>query len=310
MLYLVELFVSIVTVLFCSLVFSVDAEGSAEERPIRKLVRTAVAIAFGFSVSVLAIGYSIRTEERMKVAEGIGDMSSADTPMEVVEDSAGLTVLEFSDDVVCAVFDTEVGILTFSGEGSVDNTRIWLRLDKLNRAKVKKIIFADGITTVGSNFENIWGSFMNLEEVVFEGDIKAIDDDAFIASDSLVSVEFCGHCTKVGSNAFSSCASLQKVKFGDEVDYIEWGAFQMCPSLCTVTFEAKCGVISIEAFEECTSLEKVVFKDGVDIIKGSAFRNDTSLTLVKVIGGCGDLSDLAFDGCTSLEGIKMVEKTK
>lgn len=117
-----------------------------------------------------------------------------------------------TDGAVTAVFDEEAGTLTFSGNGAVDGTRFWMeKFRREEKVRVRTIIFEDGITSVGaSEFSNDKG-YINLEKVIFRGDIVAIGEYAFVDNYTLATVEFDGACWAIGKMAFYRCASLEDI---------------------------------------------------------------------------------------------------
>lgn len=116
---------------------------------------------------------------------------------------------QFSDGIVTATLDKESGVLTFSGNGAVDDTRNWLKLQE--KAYVKEVVFEEGITSIGScEFSSI-NSYPNLTKVTFKGDINAIGDCAFSDNPNLTTVTFNGSCKSIGSLAFFKCYALADI---------------------------------------------------------------------------------------------------
>lgn len=122
----------------------------------------------------------------------------------------------FTDGIITAVLDEESGILTFSGNGAVDgfSRRELKDLTPKQRASVRKIIFEDGITSIGDcEFSDRY--FINLEMVSFEGDINAIGDCAFSTNYNLTTVQFNGNCRRIGDLTFFQCAALDSINIPD-----------------------------------------------------------------------------------------------
>ncbi len=123
---------------------------------------------------------------------------------------------ECTDGVITAVFNEEAGTLTFSGNGAVGNTAKWMERFRIEeRVQVRTIIFEDGITSIGSGEFSENQGYVNLEKVIFQGNINAVGSRAFFGNRNLTTAEFGGGCRYVGDAAFSECSSLQDVNIPD-----------------------------------------------------------------------------------------------
>lgn len=139
-------------------------------------------------------------------------------------------VRRYTDGIVTAEFNKEAGILSFSGNGAVDDTWNWLDMNASQRRFVRTIFFEDGITAIGDcEFcGEMIHDYINLGRVIFEGDIAMVGACAFADNPNLRYVEFGGRCARIKSSAFSDCVSLQDINVPDgcRVDY---GAFSGTP---------------------------------------------------------------------------------
>lgn len=123
---------------------------------------------------------------------------------------------ECTDGVITAVFNEEAGTLTFSGNGAVGNTAKWMERFRIEeRVQVRTIIFEDGITSIGSGEFSENQGYVNLEKVIFQGNINAVGSRAFFGNRNLTTAEFGGGCRYIGDAAFSECSSLQDVNIPD-----------------------------------------------------------------------------------------------
>lgn len=136
---------------------------------------------------------------------------------------------ELTDGIVTAVFDEEAGTLTFSGNGAVDSSSGWLEgFKQEERVFVRTIVFEDGITSIGSvEFSDNRG-YINLEKVIFRGDINTIDSCAFSGNRNLTTVEFGGGCKVIENLAFFKCSSLESINIPDGCS-VDRSAFSQTP---------------------------------------------------------------------------------
>ncbi len=121
--------------------------------------------------------------------------------------SSSTTKQSFTDGVVTATLDQRLGTLTFSGHGAVDGALLE-KLPREQRVFVRTIVFEDGITSVGSHAFYDGQGLINLEKVVFKGDINKIGCFAFENNPNLTTVEFGGRCKVIDFGAFKGCVSL------------------------------------------------------------------------------------------------------
>lgn len=131
---------------------------------------------------------------------------------------------QYTDGIITATLDKESGILTFSGNGAVDDTHIWLKLQE--KAYIREVIFEEGITSIGNcEFNN---SYPNLAKVTFKGNINVIGSCAFADNPNLAKVKFLGSCKAIEDLAFFKCYSLEEVNLPSSCN-IENNAFSRTP---------------------------------------------------------------------------------
>lgn len=121
--------------------------------------------------------------------------------------SSSTTKQSFTDGVVTATLDQRLGTLAFSGHGAVEGALLE-KLPREQRVFVRTIVFEDGITSVGSYAFCDGQGLINLEKVVFKGDINKIGCFAFENNPNLTTVEFGGRCKVIDFGAFKGCVSL------------------------------------------------------------------------------------------------------
>ena len=144
---------------------------------------------------------------------------------------------------------TDDGVLTISRKGIMKDYTSW---SPWIYDSVKRVIIADGVTTIG--------------------------DNAFNGCSSLTSVTI--PVTIIGWSAFSGCSSLTSVTIPNSVTIIGGSAFSGCSSLTSVTIPNSVTTIERSAFSSCTNLQKVNIGNSVKSIGEQAFYECTKLTQI------------------------------
>lgn len=133
---------------------------------------------------------------------------------------------------------TNGGTFTFSGPGkklefSSAADIPWIKTAGLNN-KIKKVIIADGITSISSIYLKYCH---NLESVIISNSVTSIGSNAFSDCSSLKSISISESVVKIGTGAFNGCSSLESITIPASVTSIGTNAFNKCTSLTSVTFE-------------------------------------------------------------------------
>jgi len=169
----------------------------------------------------------------------------------------------------------DAGTLTISGTGAMYDYDWDDAPWHSNRYSVKKVVIADGVTTIGAY------AFYNcdsLTSVTIGNSVTTIGNDAFSYCRSLSSVTIGNRVTTIGEYAFFNCDSLSSVTIGNRVTTIGDSAFRACDSLTSVTIGNRVTTIGYQAFYGCDSLTSVTIPDSVTTIDYQAFSECTSLT--------------------------------
>ncbi|WP_449016437.1 leucine-rich repeat domain-containing protein [Prevotella sp.] len=169
---------------------------------------------------------------------------------------------------------TDYGVLTISGKGIMKDYTSW---SPWIYDSVKRVIIADGVTTIG---DNAFNGCSSLTSVTIPNSVTTIGWRAFSGCSSLTSVTIPNSVTTIGHEAFSGCTNLQKVNIGNSVIAIGDNAFMGCSSLTSVTIGNSVTTIGHEAFSGCTNLQKVNIGNSVKTIGRDAFDNCTSITQI------------------------------
>lgn len=220
------------------------------------------------------------------------------------------------------------GLLTISGEGSIDDFQSddssWLKY----KDQIKCVIINSGITRIGT------GNFKfcsNLLSVEIPSSVTSIGDDAFCYC-GLKSVEIPSNVTSIGQSAFRgvgftkvtipssvesignfafSCSSLQEIQVDPENNYFcsvngvlfskDKTAIICFPAGIEGDYSIPTSVTSIgEGAFCCCCLTSVTIPKSVKTIGKYAFWDSYRLTSMTIPEGVTDIGPYAFSGCSKL----------
>ena len=125
--------------------------------------------------------------------------------------------------------------------------------------------------------------------------VKAIAENAFIASEGIKEITVSEGITEIGKNAFAFSKELQKVTLPSTLTEVPERLCYSCPKLDSVTFGSTTSVIGDSAFENCTSLTAITLSDSIKSIGSAAFYNCTALSDIKLGGSLERIKYSAFD---------------
>ena len=199
--------------------------------------------------------------------------------------------------------DTETGVLTLSGSGTMKNySKYYLTKAPWYsyKSSIKSVAISEGVTSIG---DEAFRDCSSLRSVTMPESVTSIGNYAFWDCSSLTSVTIPDGVTSIGENAFSACSSLTSVTIPDGVMSIGGGAFSGCRSLTSVTIPDGVTSIGENAFSGCRSLASVTIPESVTSLGASAFRDCSSLTSVTIPDGVTSIGQFTFDGCSSLTSV-------
>lgn len=146
-------------------------------------------------------------------------------------------------------YNRTTNIMTISGTGNVSS----IRGDEKYRKEVKKIVFSDQITKIGSG---VFQNYTALEEIEFGG-VKVIQSSAFAGCTALKNLNFNGNLTRIRNRTFKGCTSLKSVNLGENLKLIGTEAFRGCTNLTTVTVGSKVKTVEPDIFKGCNNLTSI-----------------------------------------------------
>ena len=184
-----------------------------------------------------------------------------------------------------------------------------------DRAKIKSLVVADGVTrlgkmtfyfcqdiasiSLGNDLTHIgeacfqYCSSPSLTSVVFPASLRVIGKSAFSGT-CFTSLSFHSGIDTIGRSAFANCSNLTSINFGDTVGVIDYGAFASCNNLTSVDINyAK--VIGYQAFNNSTKIASVNI-NATRSIGQSAFMPLLNVEAIH-IGKVDTIYDQAFYVC-------------
>ncbi len=109
--------------------------------------------------------------------------------------------------------------------------------------------------------------------------VIGIGNSAFLAKETLVSVEMPDTVTSIGSNAFENCQNLTSVKFSSSLESLGSKAFSCCVNLSDPQLPDTLCVIGTMAFAYCRSLKDLCIPAAVKTLEPSTFYFSTVQTV-------------------------------
>jgi len=222
-------------------------------------------------------------------ADGVLTVSGSGK-MEDYENSAAAPWYSFRSSIKKAVFEegvTSVGSYAFGSS--------YYRL-------LTELICADGLQTIGSHAFSYCGA---LASVTLPDGLQTIGYQAFYDCDALASITLPDGLQTIGSHAFYDCDALTTIEIPGTVDSIDNYTFSNCAQLQTITFHEGIQNISRNSFNGCVSLQSVIIPDSVEAIEESAFYGCSSLKTVTIGSGIRNIGYHAFSGCAVLSSVEI-----
>lgn len=176
----------------------------------------------------------------------------------------------------------------------------------------------------GVLIENRYDKATGKGTLVFDAQITAIPDSAFLACNNLTSIDIPDGIQSIGENAFNGCSAIQEISIPKSITSIGSKAFFGCTGRATINCridnnwndgwfrEAGFSEVIIDnnityvgcyAFYNCDNLTKVTIGERVERIGHDAFASCDNLQEVTIPVSVKNIESSVFDYCTNLSKV-------
>lgn len=132
------------------------------------------------------------------------------------------------------------------------------------------------VTSVGTNAF----SSNNVVEVVLSDKVHTVKDYAFEDCINLETIVFEGDVRNIFYGAFSGCSNLNAINLEDtSISYVASSCFMNCDSLTEVILPDSVESINDSAFAYCDSLSKILIPRSVNSISANAFQQSSNAVI-------------------------------
>ena len=173
----------------------------------------------------------------------------------------------------------------------------------------------------GTLIENRYDAATGKGTLVFDAQITAIPDSAFLACNNLTSIDIPDGIQSIGKNAFNGCSAIEEICIPKSITSIGSKAFYGCTGRATINCriednwndgwfrEAGFSEVVIDnnitsvgcyAFYYCDNLTKVTIGERVETIRHDAFSTCHNLQEVTLPVSVKSIESSAFDYCENL----------
>ena len=155
---------------------------------------------------------------------------------------------------VTYTFDESTGLLTISGNGTMDDYDMNSPFEELG---IESVLIHSGVTSIGE-FAFAWCE--SLTSITIPDSITSIGDYAFYGCSSLTGITIPNSVTSIGKWAFEDCSSLTGITIPNSVTSIGDYAFYGCSGLTSISIPASVTSIGSYAFEGSYELTDVYYE--------------------------------------------------
>lgn len=145
----------------------------------------------------------------------------------------------------------------------------------------------------------------NLTSVVFGGEIKRIEEQAFDNAKGVKNVKIETNSLEyIGQNAFCG-AGITSIVIPATVTAVGGGAFMDCDSLVSVIYEdgSQINEVCAYTFARCTALTEIRLPESMEIIGNYAFLTCSALETIRFTSNITTPGENCFENCTKLSTI-------
>ena len=207
------------------------------------------------------------------------------------------------DDAEWTLYDD--GTIIISGTGAMNNYNRGGTPWHSHYAAITRVEIQEGITAVGSNSFNFYGS--KITSVSFPSTLTSIGGSAFWDGTRITELVIPDNVTSIGGGAFYNCYSVESVKLPSKLVSLGDSAFEICRALETVALPDTLTSIGKSAFKNCSGLKTVSIPSSVTELKSDTFSGCTSLQSISLPAGMTRIDSYAFHGCSALRQITLPE---
>lgn len=195
-------------------------------------------------------------------------------------------------------------VLTISGNGAMADYKTALLVPFGNNynQKIKSVIVAEGVTTIGKNAFNGCSNIMSIE---IPNSVTSLGDSICNSCTSLASIELPDNITSIPIAAFLGCSSLANVKLPNNLTQISTCAFKECTNLVSMEIPNSVTSLRGSVFNGCSNLTSVNLPSDIAIVPAAIFYNCTNLISIEIPDGVTSIETTAFHGCNSLPSVEI-----
>lgn len=174
----------------------------------------------------------------------------------------------------------------------------------MQRAKIRKIIVTDGVTSIGNY---AFQDCVNLETVETGNSVEKIGNNAFYNCASLSSISISDSLKFLCDYSFYNCKKLDNISLSSNIQTIGEYAFYECDSIQSITIPGSVLTIGNKAFYSCSNLSEFTITNGVKNIGEYAFASCSKLTSIEIPGSVQSIGKSAFEYCNNVASLTLNE---
>ena len=194
--------------------------------------------------------------------------------------------------------------LTVSADGELTTTHVNDAVAALGCAKseIKNVVIEGNVTSIG---DNAFSWCVSIASVTFPDTVKKIGSNAFFYCTGIKELTLPEGLESIGGDAFNKCTGLTAINIPDGVTSIGKQAFTGCSALAEITIPETVTEIGAFAFNATPWLKAQQEENALVIVNGLLVDGRTASGDVTVPDGVTEICDSAFTYCTALTSVKL-----